>query len=614
MAFAAALGLAGSAIGAVSGIIGANSQARAAMYDAQQRRLTEIDQTNLARQQMGYGYDAMQREYQMAEYIKALNERNAGYALDERTYGRNITESQQARAIADALYDRDRVGQMDTRTAAEYERRRQEINNNKLLTGNERQRALQELERAQQIALSERNFDINRLNTDTATRQSEREQALQLLLQNRDQAQTERGFDIDQLRLNQRLRGGERQVALEQLQREQALLAGERNQDFANFNDARAQRQAERDFQVSEYRNDRSIAAGERQDDIASRALARSATDRMSSALEQALASLGPMQETRLLGEADINAEAARREGTAVSDIDRLATRVASVNEGNLIRKGIDSSTTGDLSRAAITAQIAPEYAKARDAARSEAVRYVSGINDNLKLAPELERLRREQTLRDIQSAFQPTVQAYSNQPNVRSALAGGDFNNIDSAAYDRSISSAAGARGPLDVNSAVYTQDVASASNYRGPLDVNSGVLDRTIGSANDYRGPLDVNSAVYGNSTDDLGFGMANQLASRTQNIAPYNGSATYNYAQPNLPSGSSILSGSNSIFNGVMSSRANSADRSMDRASLASGAAGAAVGDFFTRGGSFLDDLFKKKTPSFSSSSSGFMGDLG
>jgi hypothetical protein len=609
MAFGAILGLAGSAIGAIGSMGAARSAATASMYDAQQRRLTERETLGLARQQMGIGQDLLNREFGMIDRYNDIYGRNAALELNQRDYGRAMTADFQRTQQAERLAELDRLGLLDSRAATEYERRRTEIANNRSITAAERARALQELDRAQQIAMQERQFQLGNFSQDRLTAQQERDFAIAQMERSRATAADERSFNVGELRRNQNIRSTERETALRALEREQQLAQSERNTDAQQLAQAQATRQQERSFQIDEYRRSREQAMSERDYDIGQRAMQQQAIDRMSQALESAYSSLPELQQTRTLGEGDIAAEAARREQVTADDFNRIIDRTASVNEADLIRRGIDRATPANDSRAAIASQLAPQLAQLREQARSEAIRYVAGVNEQLKLPAELEQARRQAILRDVQAAYGARVDGMRTLGNVRSANDGPQFDSVGSAMYDRALASAVGVRGPLDVGSGVYTQDIGSANNFSAPISIGSGILDRNITSANSYQTPLTVGSAAYGSAESDLGYGLFNSTGpQRSSQVQPYGGSGAYNYSMPSMSSGASVMSGASGLFNNVLTSRGNAADASDRRAGQAAAGAGAAITNFATQAGSlfggWLDDRKAKADAAFNS----------
>ena len=511
MAFSAALSLGGSLLGAVGGMFGANAAAEAAMYDASLRRETENDILNLSRQQMGIGMDLLGRENGLLDYAYDQNRQGQQLAIDQRDYARTLVEQDRARALLERNYQLQRVQQLDYAANQEYQRRLASLQNNTQITTSERNRALQEMERAQQIAQQERQQQMLWYQQDIGRLEQERDQALSYLDYNRDLAASERTFDIGELRRGQQTAASEREQALGLLEQSRQTAESERAQDVGQFERAATQRMSERAFQEAEYRQARAQAMAERNYDIQRRNMLDDATNRYGQALEQTISRFGPMAPVEYLGEADVAAESARREQVAVDDINSMADRVASINEANLIRGGMDASTRATAERSDVAARLGEEMAKARTAARSEAVQYVAGINDQIRLSDEMERLRRQSGIEEVAQAYGVPVQMLMQSPDVRSALGGPQFTDVGSAVYDRALVSGNDYSAPISVGSGNFNMGVGSATNYGSPLSVNSSMLSRDFGSANDYSSPLAVGSGVYAPSDASLGSNMS-------------------------------------------------------------------------------------------------------
>jgi hypothetical protein len=292
------------------------------------------------------------------------------------------------------------------------------------------------------------------------------------------------------------------------------------------------------------------------------------------------------------LGEDAIAAESGRREGVAVDDVNRMADRVASINESNLIRGGVDQSTRATAERGDITAQLATEMAKAREAARSEGIRYVAGINDQLRLDEGMDQQRRAQTLQETANVYGVPVEFLMRSPEVASALGGASFREVGSAVYDRDITSANNFRGPLDVSSSNYGMNIGSANNYDTPLAVGSANMQRGFSSANDYRLALDVGSGAYRGLEEDLGLGMSGIQGFQTGiGAQAFNNSGEFNFTLPQMTSAGSFFQNSQSGLNSVLNSRNQNYRLADQNAAGAAYGAGQAFTSFAKEAGSFF-----------------------
>lgn len=601
MAWSAALGLAGSVVGAIGSMSAAKAQAEAAMYEAQQRRMTEQSMMDLSRQQMGIGADLLRREQGLQQYVQDLNSTNQSLALNQRDYGRNMVAMDRERAIQERNFQIERVREMDYAAQTEFERRLAAMQGNATITRSERERAIAEMQNAQRIAAQERQQQIAWLEEDRARAERERAEALDYLNYNRDLARDERSFDIRQLERGQGIASSERAQALGYLEDSRQRAAAERETDLFNFNRASEQSRSERNFQESEYRAMRAQAMAERAFDIERRNQLDQATSRYGDALSAALEGMGPARQVNYLGQDAIADEASRRERVAVDDVNQMADRVASINESNLIRQGMDQSTRATAERSDITDRMAQEMAKAREAARSEAIRYIAGVNDQLSLGENMDRQRRAQTLQETANVYGVPLEFLMRSPDVASALNGPGFNQVGSAVYDRGIQSANNFDGPLAVGSANYDRNLGSATNYSGPLNVGSTLLNRSFNSANDYRLPLDVGSAAYGGFDQNLGLGMTD-LYNFQSGIGPqaFGNTGEFSFAVPSITSAASLFGGASSAMGSTLTSRGNASFIADRNAGAAAAGAGAAFTNLFKEAGSLFGGSRTSSTP--------------
>jgi hypothetical protein len=196
--FAAALGLASSAIGAIGASSAAKNQAKAAMYQAQKADEANKRSFALAQQQMGFAQQAMARENQLYDYTLSQNELAQRLAQDQQRYERDFISGNQDTALDQFQMGADRLNSADSLAYAERMRQLSELANNQNLSAQERQFAVQQLQQAQQLAAGERNFDIDRLRQDQAQLQAEQQWMRERYGEQVGQAQSERQYDIDQ--------------------------------------------------------------------------------------------------------------------------------------------------------------------------------------------------------------------------------------------------------------------------------------------------------------------------------------------------------------------------------------------------------------------------------
>ena len=186
-------------------------------------------------------------------------------------------------------------------------------------------------------------------------------------------------FRLEQLLQNQDLRAEEREFAIEQLNEAKAVAAGERDEQMRRFLEDRATKEIERDFMIQQALGAQQTARDERAQDVALRNQIIAEVQAMQTALDSTAAGLGLVPMIDPVTQAEIDAQTARFTQDYMGDVDRAADRVASVNEANLIRRGIDEAHPGTARRAEVAERISNEYNQARRRAATDALAYVTG-------------------------------------------------------------------------------------------------------------------------------------------------------------------------------------------------------------------------------------------
>jgi hypothetical protein len=173
--------------------------------------------------------------------------------------------------------------------------------------------------------------------------------------------------------------------------------------------------------------------------------------------LERVAAGLGDIPEVPVLTRDMIDAETARRQGEYQQDVDRAATAMASVGEADLIRSGMDLSTTGTNRRGDITGRIADAYRGARNAAYDDAMKYITGVTGSMASNRNDIMNRRNAILTEEQGIGATELGYLNNLPNVRSATGPMELAlNAPTASYDRAVTSAS-YQSPVTLTSALY-------------------------------------------------------------------------------------------------------------------------------------------------------------
>lgn len=325
----------------------------------------------------------------------------------------------------------------------------------------ERAFAMDEMRRVQEALVEERQFEIDR--QLRADREAARVQA----------------FRLDQLLRNQQLSEEERSFAIRELERVQQIAAGEREEDMRRLYEDRVRAEAQREFMLGVFREGRDMALEERAMDLDMRDRITGQIGNLQSSLDAAFSALGAAPTIGRLTEDDIRAEIARRSDQAISDVDRAADRVASINEADLVRSGMDRSTLATERRGDIAERLAQEYQAARSRAYDEALRYIMGREQALTGNVDAIMGNRGAQLAEVAGVRGAGLQELLNLPQVRSALPGlGMAQMVGDGVFNRDLVSANDFRAPVDILSRVDP----GALNAMVPGMSNLGV-DRTTG-----------------------------------------------------------------------------------------------------------------------------------
>ena len=395
--------------------------------------------------------------------------------------------------------------------------------NNRLL--NEQERAFQ-LENINQF----RNSSMD-LYSDDVARQVEADR----------EAARMRALRLEQLTRNQSITAEEREFAKTQLQQAQRIAQGERDEDLQRFYTERAQSTQEREWYLDQYGQQRDIARNEKNMDLAVRERYSDQLGGMQDAIRLAARDLGAMRETPEFDPAELEREITRRTTDYQSDVDRAADRVASQNEANLIRSGIDASTAGDSRRGDVASRMASEYKDARNRAYQDALNYISGKQDLMMGDFNADMGRRQAYLQEVMGVEGAGLEELRSMPG--------------------------------------YTSEMDA---FRMASQTPSGIYSRNISSSGDYRAPVNINSAIYDNLVTDIGPAMSKYQTNDSNYLAGLlernnARSAIYEPTQLNIPSASNYfsntLTGASNLYNSTSTLAANS----QGRADAAWGSAG-------------------------------------
>lgn len=377
--------------------------------------------------------------------------------------GANRRANQQYQLQMQQLQNQREMQEMQYGLARNAERRQQEENAylreieqmNRSIQQQERLFQLQELEEYKDQVMAERRREIDR--QIEADKEAARIQE----------------FRLNQLLQQQDLAAEEREFAVQQLRNAQSVASGERDEEMRRFLEDRETAKIEREFLMGEYQGALARAQDEQARDLALRDQIMGRVDGLRSTLQEAQAGLGDIPEVARLTPGDIDAEVRRRQEQYMSDVDRAADRVASVNEADLIRSGLDRSSPGTARRGEVASRLAQEYQNARQRAYDDALAYISGEQNALNTNLEAILGRRGAVLDETAGVEGTGIDTLLNLPSVQSTV---DATRLASM-----------------VPSSIIDRQIASANDYRAPVGINTARVDglnaMTPGIAQNFR-----------------------------------------------------------------------------------------------------------------------------
>ena len=409
-------------------------------------------------------------------------------------------------------------------------------------------RRMLEQQNRSQLAM-ERQFQMGEYAKNSEQIKSEREYMISRQVMADQEAAKQRQFQLEEYLQNKSLAASERQQALDALAEAKSIAKGERDDDLRRFYENQQQRLSERDYAMRQYQTMQDRMVGERQFDIQARNKVEGRLDDLYQTMQRTRTGLGDMPTVRQFTEADFANEEARRRDLALKLVDRAADKVASINEANLIRSGIDSGSAGVNKRGEITAQISDLYERAALSARDDALRYITGVQGSLYAGFDKELARRAAALGEVGGVESTGIQQLMQLKDPRSAV---DFNFMQTP----------------------------------------SGVYDRAIQSGNNYRGPLDVNSAIM--NTPTLPYGMANTLSIPTGVNAGWNaiGSSVTGPSTSQFVNPQGFFNTASEIGNSVLNIYNQNAQDAANRATAANAAFGGSLENLFSQFGGVMD----------------------
>lgn len=364
----------------------------------------------------------------------------------------------------------------------------------------------------------ERQFQMQEYAKNSEQLKSEREYMISRQLLADQEAAKQRQFQLEEYLQSKTLAADERKQALKMLEETKAIAKGERDDDLKRYYTNQQQRLDERDYAMRNYRAMQDRLVGERQYDIQGRNKVEGRLDNLYQTMQRTRAGLGDMPSVRQFTEEEIAAEEARRRDLGIKLVDRAADKVASINEANLIRSGIDSGNAGVNKRAEITAQISDLYDRAAMQARDEALKYIGGVQGTLYAGYDKELARRQAMLGEVGGVEGTGIAQLMQLKDPRSAV---DFNFMQTP-------------------SGVYDRDILSANNYNAPMQINSAVMNAPqlpFGMANTMNMPSAI-STGWGNIVSGITGPSQSQFVNPQGffNTASELGNSMFNWANQN------------------------------------------------------------------------------
>ena len=474
---------------------------------------------------------------------------SAAIGLAGNIYAANKASQDAAAARADQRYMQDRQMELaNTNIAMQLAQDRERRENNAY------NRRIEEMNRG--IAADERAYQQRLFEEYKQTLMNERqEQRERQILEDREAARLAT-FRLEQILQNEEISAQEREFAISQLNEAKAIAAGERDEDKRRFLEERDQKEIERDFMVQEYQGTKEQLAKERQfalnrqDTIINQIMA------MQGDLAAAQSAMGLVPEIEQITQADFDREYERRVGDYMGDVDRAADRVASIGEADLIRRGMDESTQATARRGEIAGRIANEYTAARQKARDDAIKYITGQSNAMTKNVNDILGRRGTILKEVAGVSGAGIDQLSRLGTGPSAA--------DSMRYASAVPTA------------IYNRNLASANNFRSPVNIGSAIYDSqspVVSTAN-YL----VNSSAATSANTGIGSAMLNPASMSLGNINGFGNAG--------------------SILNNASTSAANFYDSMRQRASEASRGVGSNINDILKDNSSSIDDFFDRK----------------
>ena len=578
------------------GMMQAGQQYRDGIRAQYEAMALQRDQYN---QQYGSYLDAMRQQAEENEYMRQRELLDRLTRSGERDFAEDQLFNYLDTIGSERQYGIDRQQLLDQDAARQRAFQLQQLLQNQNLKADERRFALEQLRIAQDIAAGERDFTMG-IYQDEADRLAERQALMD------DEAREMQLYRLREAARNRDLVASEREFAKMLLGQAQDVAGAERDEQMARFLEDRETRADERQFVVDQYEDYLRQAQAERDEEMAIRGQILAGADDLQSRLEATAAQLGYVPEIEQITPEMIDAEVARRTGEYMSDVDRAAEAVASVNEADLIRAGLDVSTGGTQRRGEIAQRLAQEYQNARTRAYDDAMGYISGRSDAMARNVGNIMDRRTAMLGEAANIGGAELGILQNLRSLPSATGAYQMASaIGSGILDRNITSANNYRAPIAVNSGLYDASNAMTSGMSN-YDFNLMNLMSGIKSGNNYSSPVAIGSSIYDGNIGGNYAGTLNPVSAASTAGLNLGSSVMRPYGQ-NLTNPMTYLGNANSSQNSYISGLMGQYNQGYNRLSDASSNFGGLLDDLageIDAGGGYnkFSTWFSSKLPSW------------
>ena len=361
-------------------------------------------------------------------------------------------------------------------------------------------------------------------------------------------AAEQRAFDMEQLLRNEDLSEEQREWAMAEYEEAKAMASGERDFDKAQL--AKNQTQALQEYtdRVNRINEMRDQLGAERQWQLDQYGNVVQATDNYSAQLQEMIDGFGNLVTAKRYGEGDVRQEASRLAGVYQGNVDRAVDRIASVNEADLMRDGIDRSTTGTARRGELAERVAPMYDQAYQKAYQDAMGHIQGLASIEAGGANQALAERSALLAELGVLKDPIAMAMQSSNMVNASGVNPAFIDAGSGVYNQGVGSAMGGFNMANlVGSGIYEGNVGS-SMYGGMLNLpvasqgfqgGSGMMPQlqtlnganpaayqsmNMGMINNYGQGM---SNVYGNLASQFGNNAQAAFSSAAAGLGDFMGS---------------------------------------------------------------------------------------